>query len=76
MAGEITIPILPCRSINETLEFYVAMGFEITYQQARPNTYACVKYEAIDLHFFTLKGYEPKDSYSTCFVLVAASDVQ
>jgi hypothetical protein len=70
MADEITIPILPCRSIKETLEFYVAMGFEVTYQQERPNTYACVKRENIELHFFTLKGYEPKDSYSTCFVLV------
>jgi catechol 2,3-dioxygenase-like lactoylglutathione lyase family enzyme len=70
MANEIMIPALPCRSINETLAFYVAMGFEITYQQTRPNNYGCVKYENIDLHFFTLKGYEPKDSYSTCLVLV------
>lgn len=70
MANEITVPILPCRSIDETLTFYVALGFEITYQQTRPNTYACFKYEDINLHFFTLKGYEPKDSYSTCFVLV------
>jgi hypothetical protein len=70
MANEVTIPILPCASINDTLEFYVALGFEITYQQSRPNTYACVKREGIELHFFTLKGYEPKDSYSTCAVLV------
>ena len=71
MADEITFPILPCRSIDETLTFYTALGFEITYKQARPNTYACVKREGIELHFFTLKGYEPKDSYSTCFVLVS-----
>jgi catechol 2,3-dioxygenase-like lactoylglutathione lyase family enzyme len=70
MANERTIPILPCRSIDETLAFYVALGFEITYQQSRPNTYGCVKREDIELHFFTMKGYEPKDSYSTCFVLV------
>jgi catechol 2,3-dioxygenase-like lactoylglutathione lyase family enzyme len=70
VADEITIPILPCRSIDETLEFYVAMGFEITYKQSRPNTYGCVKLENIELHFFTMKGYEPKNSYSTCFVLV------
>ena len=70
MSDEITIPALPCRSIDETLAFYVAMGFEITYQQSRPNTYACVKRENIELHFFTMKGYEPKNSYSTCFVLV------
>jgi hypothetical protein len=70
MANEITIPALPCRSIDETLTFYVALGFEITYQQARPNTYGCVKLEDIELHFFSMKGYEPKNSYSTCFVLV------
>jgi catechol 2,3-dioxygenase-like lactoylglutathione lyase family enzyme len=70
VADEITIPCLPCRSIDETLEFYVAMGFEITYKQSRPNTYACVKRGGIDLHFFTMKGYEPKNSYSTCLVLV------
>lgn len=70
MANEITIPILPTRSIDETLAFYVALGFEVTYRQARPNTYACVKYEDIELHFFTMKGYEPKNSYSTCFVHV------
>jgi catechol 2,3-dioxygenase-like lactoylglutathione lyase family enzyme len=70
MANEITIPALPCRSIKETLEFYVALGFKITYQQERPSTYGVVKYEDIELHFFTMKGYEPKDSYSTCLVLV------
>lgn len=70
MANEKTIPALPCRSIKEMLEFYVALGFEITYQQERPSTYAVVQYEDIHLHFFTMKGYEPKDSYTTCLVLV------
>ena len=74
MANEITIPALPCASINETLEFYVALGFEITYQQTRPNTYACVKRDDIDLHFFSMKGYDPAQSYSTCLVLVQDVD--
>jgi hypothetical protein len=47
MANEIMIPILPCRSINETLEFYVALGSEVTYQQTRPNSYACVRRDDI-----------------------------
>ena len=74
MANEITIPALPCASINETLQFYVALGFEITYQQTRPNTYACVKRDEIDLHFFSMKGYDPAQSYSTCLVLVTDVD--
>lgn len=74
MADEMTIPALPCASIRETLDFYVALGFEITYQQARPNTYACVRRGGIELHFFTMKGYEPVHSYSTCLVMVPDVD--
>lgn len=74
MPNQIMIPALPCRSIQETLNFYVAMGFEITYQQTRPNIYGCVKYENIELHFFTLKDYEPANSYSTCLVLIEDAD--
>lgn len=74
MTGEVMIPALPCASINEVLEFYVAMGFEITYQQARPNTYGCVKRDNIELHFFTMKGYEPANSYSTCLVITQDAD--
>jgi hypothetical protein len=70
MANEITIPALPCASINDILEFYSALGFEITYQQTRPNNYGCVRWEDIDLHFFSMKGYDPAQSYSTCIVLV------
>lgn len=70
MTTETTIPILPCRKIDEVLDFYVALGFEITYRQERPNTYACVKRGGIDLHFFSMKEYEPENSYSTCLVVV------
>jgi len=75
MAHETTIiPALPCASMQETLDFYVALGFEITYQQTRPNTYGCVAWGDINLHFFTLKGYEPANSYSTC--LIITPDIQ
>ncbi|MBZ0281358.1 MAG: VOC family protein [Anaerolineae bacterium] len=70
MANEITIPILPCRSINEVLTFYRALGFEVTYQQEKPNNYACVQRGSIDLHFFSMKEYDPAQSYSSCIVLV------
>ena len=49
MTNEITIPILPCRSTNEVLEFYRALGFEVTYQQAKPNHYAVVAVAALGL---------------------------
>lgn len=74
MDAERTIPILPCRSIDDTLTFYRALGFEVTYQQARPNTYAVVERGGIALHFFTLRDYDPANSYSSCLVQVPDID--
>lgn len=70
MSAEITIPILPCRSINDTLEFYRALGFEVRYQQEKPNTYAVVCRGGIELHFFSMRDFDPARSYSTCYVRV------
>jgi catechol 2,3-dioxygenase-like lactoylglutathione lyase family enzyme len=71
---ERTIPILPCSSIDDTLAFYGALGFEVTYRQERPNTYAVVRRGGIELQFFVLKGLDPAASYSTCYVLVSVVD--
>ncbi|GIP35658.1 hypothetical protein J2TS4_48680 [Paenibacillus sp. J2TS4] len=69
-----TIPIFPCRSIDEQLNFYQALGFELTYRQARPNLYACVRHRIVELHFFVLKQLDPANSYSMCYVSVPEVD--
>ncbi|GHH15708.1 bleomycin resistance protein [Streptomyces rubradiris] len=66
--GEKTVPILPCRTIQPVLDFYGALGFEVTFQQKSPNPYAVVARGGIQLHFFGMKGYEPAESYSTCYI--------
>jgi catechol 2,3-dioxygenase-like lactoylglutathione lyase family enzyme len=66
--AETTIPILPCRSIDENLAFYRALGFAVTFQQQRPNPYAVVERGGITLHFFSMKAYDPAQSYSTCYI--------
>ena len=68
------IPILPCRSIDDQISFYESLGFEVTYRQKAPNVFAAIRRGAIELQFFTLKGYEPADSYSTCYVMVSDVD--
>ncbi|MFF5483498.1 bleomycin resistance protein [Streptomyces sp. NPDC012935] len=65
---EKTIPILPCRTIQPVLDFYTALGFEVTFQQKSPNPYAVVQRGGIMLHFFGMKRYEPTTSFSTCYV--------
>ncbi|WP_020417359.1 hypothetical protein [Amycolatopsis sp. ATCC 39116] len=70
MANELTIPALPCPSIDEIASFYEMLGFEVTYRQTRPNPYLSVRREDINLHFFGMDGYDPAQSYSTCIVVV------
>ena len=66
--GEKTIPILPCQTLPPLLDFYVALGFEVAFQQRSPNPYAVVVRGGIELQFFGMKRYEPAASFSTCYV--------
>lgn len=70
MTGEITVPLLPCRSIDEIEDFYRILGFERTYRQDKP--YPCVglRREDFNLQFFGLDGFDPETSYGSCVVLV------
>jgi hypothetical protein len=70
----LAIPIFPCRSIDDQLNFYQALGFEVTYRQAKPNLYACVRHPVVELHFFVLKQLDPSNSYSMCYVSVEDVD--
>jgi catechol 2,3-dioxygenase-like lactoylglutathione lyase family enzyme len=67
--AEQLIPVLPCRLLEENLNFYRALGFEVTFHQQRPNPYAVVKRGSIELHFFAMKTYDPTQSYSTCYIV-------
>ncbi|GAB7106515.1 hypothetical protein JCM4814A_48290 [Streptomyces phaeofaciens JCM 4814] len=66
--SEQTIPILPCGTLQPVLDFYTALGFEVTFRQRSPNPYAVVELGGIQLHFFGVKAYEPAASISTCYV--------
>lgn len=70
MTGEIAIPLLPCRSIDEIEDFYLMLGFERTYRQTK--LYPCVglQREDLQLQFFGLDGFDPATSYGSCVVLV------
>jgi hypothetical protein len=71
MTDATTIPCLPCVSMAESLDFYRALGFEVTYQQRSPNEYAVVRQGSCEVHLFGLKGLKPEDGYSVCCVVVS-----
>jgi len=70
MANEIMVPLLPCRSIDEIVEFYEMLGFTQTYYQVRP--YPCVglKRDDIQMQFFGMPDFKAEDSYGSCLVIV------
>ncbi|MFC3491660.1 VOC family protein [Glycomyces rhizosphaerae] len=70
MSGEFTIPLLPCRSIDETSEFYRMLGFRRTHRQTRPNPYIVMARDDWEVHFFGVDVLDPETSYGTCLVFV------
>jgi catechol 2,3-dioxygenase-like lactoylglutathione lyase family enzyme len=74
MANEVTIPILPCRDLDESIAFYESLGFERTYRQSRPNPYAVIAREDIQIHLFGLEYFDPEQSYGSAIVAVPDPD--
>jgi catechol 2,3-dioxygenase-like lactoylglutathione lyase family enzyme len=74
MANERTYPCLPCGDIDESIAFYESLGFERTYRQVRPNPYAVVALEDMQIHLFGIEGFDPAESYGSVIVAVPDPD--
>jgi hypothetical protein len=72
LPNETTVPVLPCVSAQDTLAFYQALGFEVTYQQTRPYLYLALRWSGFELHFGKApEGLEPSGEDSGgCLVMV------
>jgi hypothetical protein len=65
-----TIPILPCRELDDVAPFYEALGFAVTYRQTRPNPCLALSRDGFDLLFGGIAGFEPENSYASVVVIV------
>jgi catechol 2,3-dioxygenase-like lactoylglutathione lyase family enzyme len=65
-----TIPILPCRDIDDIVPFYEALGFRVTHRQVRPNPFVALQREDVDLQFFGLAAFDPATSMGSCLLVV------
>lgn len=74
MANERTYPCLPCPDIDQATTFYEALGFRRTYRQVKPNPYAVVAREEIQIHLFGMENFNPADSYGTVIIVVPDPD--
>lgn len=69
---DIAIPILPSRSLKDTLAFYQRLGFDGTIHTH--GDYAILTRGAVELHFFTHRELRPSESIAGCYLRV--SDVE
>jgi catechol 2,3-dioxygenase-like lactoylglutathione lyase family enzyme len=74
VTSAITIPILPCADLDDSISFYEALGFNRTYRQVRPNPYAVVELGDIRIHLFGLDDFDPETSYGSVIIVVSDPD--
>lgn len=70
MANERMYPCLPCGDLDESIAFYTVLGFRTTYRQSRPNPYAVVALEDMQIHLFGMDGFAAADSYGSVIIVV------
>ena len=70
---DLAIPILPCRSVASTTEFYKKLGFEGGAHEFN-GEYAIFRRGEVELHFFAHPDLVPAESFAGCYIRVR--DVQ
>lgn len=66
---DLAIPILPSRSVNDTVAFYKRLGFEGGAHEF-DSGYTILKRGSIELHFFTHKELVSAESSAGCYIRV------
>lgn len=64
-----SIPVLPYVSMDATLDFWVCLGFAITYRQRSPYQYAVVARNGSQLHFAQKKEAD-STAYHACLIMI------
>ncbi|MFE9656670.1 glyoxalase [Micromonospora sp. NPDC006431] len=49
--NETVVPMLPCVAPEETLAFWSALGFAVTYEQSKPYLYLAFRWRGFELHY-------------------------
>ncbi|WP_016699456.1 hypothetical protein [Actinoalloteichus spitiensis] len=69
---ETMVPTLPCVSVDETADFYQAIGFTITFRQTKPYVYLAMHWGGVEVHFGSAPpGTDPaREDAGGCLVMV------
>lgn len=65
-----TVPVLFAASLDETLDFWEALGYEKTYYQKSPYGYGVMSRGEYGLHFVQQQALKPEENSVGCLVMV------
>jgi catechol 2,3-dioxygenase-like lactoylglutathione lyase family enzyme len=68
ITNDTAIPILPSRSLPETVEFYHRLGFE--GDEHPHGNYAILRRGSLEIHFFAFPQAVPAESIAGCYLRV------
>jgi catechol 2,3-dioxygenase-like lactoylglutathione lyase family enzyme len=71
---ETAVPILPSRDLNETLAFYLRLGFENRGAPPEQWDYLIIGRGGIELHFYADPDVDPLTTAASCYLRVADAD--
>jgi catechol 2,3-dioxygenase-like lactoylglutathione lyase family enzyme len=66
--ADLAVPILPSRSLSDTVAFYRRLGFEGDVHEF--GDYAILTRGTVELHFFTHRALRPEESHAGCYLRV------
>ncbi len=73
--ADVTIPTLPARDLQATIDFYAVLGFQPVFQIPEPEGYVILRREdGLELHFFSWSGLDPASNYAGCYIRVSDVD--
>lgn len=63
------IPTLPVRSVDESVAYYERLGFELIATYPGEQTYAVVRRDDAELHFYEFP-VDPKENLAGCYLRI------
>ena len=67
------IPTLPARDIEQTVAYYEALGFDLVAKYPGEQTYAIVRRDDAELHFYEFP-VDPKENLAGCYLRIGDAD--
>jgi catechol 2,3-dioxygenase-like lactoylglutathione lyase family enzyme len=74
VTAESAVPILPSRDLEETLEFYSRLGFELRGAPIEKYRYLVIGRGSIELHFWDAPDVDPLTTDASCYIRVDDAD--